>query len=545
MDYSRNIKNYHFQAIINTEKREKIKNQVQLTISHIKGEDGFNMKPIKFPEHEDDGRNLIDLFGMNYSEIERTLLKLGVKNQWPENREIYINNDTTQMILVNFLDHVRFVIKDESSLSKAYQKLVNLHNNFEKISKFEYHKVYGFLNSSPTLLGAGLEIYCEIIIDKLCKHNEINQIIENLDMHVHDYTEKSEVLRVSSRHSLRQTEDEFIEDFYDQVRSLILLNSNFDMYNSEREIFFPDNEHPLAKTYQNQHDFYMYKVSPFGTTINSLMQPFKENPNSELEWIIFNKREYAFYRKFVTAYIQEQQDFDAKADKLTHSSELSYLGSNEAMDRIIRGRITMIRNLNDYPFLASGQADAHSLEKLIVEALKSLKFLSGDYTKNIADFEKDEYNGLNKSKDLSSYPALKTIERGVFRFDDNFIAIVNDVDHIKFNITFEREIVDAYRTITDVVNDFETSLKFSYDRNFGFLTSSPKYLGTGTVVKLELKTNAIAADEIEGKAEKFRCNFGYNSDNLIVFNKSTIGTTSQRILENIMNFIIEVHKLNQ
>jgi hypothetical protein len=77
---------------------------------------------------------------------------------------------------------------------------------------FEYDKFYGYINSYPLLVGAGLEILSEIKLENLINSSEFKNITENMNFDKVEFLNSN--VKTKSIYKLHHTSDlEFCEEF--------------------------------------------------------------------------------------------------------------------------------------------------------------------------------------------------------------------------------------------------------------------------------------------------------------------------------------------
>ena len=90
-------------------------------------------------------------------------------------------------------------------------------------------------------------------------------------------------------------------------------------------------------------------------------------------------------------------------------------------------------------------------------------------------------------------------------------------------------------------NEFFRYLKFNYNKQIGFMTASPIYLGTGMRIELKMKLNKLRFEDVKKKLENTEFVAENNNDGILIINKTTIGESETyllcKLLENVKNII--------
>ena len=79
---------------------------------------------------------------------------------------------------------------------------------------------------------------------------------------------------------------------------------------------------------------------------------------------------------------------------------------------------------------------------------------------------------------------------------ETFKAWVNEEDHLQlFAMDKSGDITEAFRIVTEALEEVEKHLDFSYDDNLGYLTSCPTNIGTGMQASFQVYLPNMANDE--------------------------------------------------
>jgi len=175
---------------------------------------------------------------------------------------------------------------------------------------------------------------------------------------------------------------------------------------------------------------------------------------------------------------------------------------------ILSTRVRVSRNLTGYKF---NSVSTNLEKKEILNLVKSIFF---DNNKN-SDFEFYNISRLSKIQRqfflerhiLSPEMTYKLNFKGLIlkkskkSLDEVLSILINEEDHLKIqSIVAGLDIEKAYKNVVVMEKLLERRLKFAYDKDFGYLTSSPVNLGTALRISTAVHIPAII---ISGKVEEF------------------------------------------
>lgn len=218
---------------------------------------------------------------------------------------------------------------------------------------------------------------------------------------------------------------------------------------------------------------------------------------------------------------------------------------------ILTTRVRTARNLAGYKF---GNINTAPEKKEILQIIKSAFFNNnkseGFDFYNISRLSKIQRQFLVEKYVLSPEMVFKLYSKGLIlkfneeNFDESLSILINEEDHLKVQCVIPGlNIQKAYKEVQSIEKILEKRIKFDFDKDFGYLTSSPANLGSGLKISAMVHIPAII---ISGKIEEFvkklnniGCNirgfFGENSEvvgNIIqISNQISLGKSEKQILE--------------
>lgn len=220
---------------------------------------------------------------------------------------------------------------------------------------------------------------------------------------------------------------------------------------------------------------------------------------------------------------------------------------------VIKSKVEISRNLDGYSF-------PHKLSKDEAEIIK-------DKINNV--LLNSNYDLiLNKISELSAVELDTLLEKGLI--DDEFISnekgyifinydkticiLINSLDHIKIQILGYNGIKKIYDIANDIDDLLEQHLKYSFDKNLGYLTTCPINVGTGLKVTNIVHIPAIdklnQVDDYHKIAHKIGVNFKgvYGKTKSIlgnlyeISNNVTIGRSENNIIKSVESMSKDITK---
>lgn len=218
---------------------------------------------------------------------------------------------------------------------------------------------------------------------------------------------------------------------------------------------------------------------------------------------------------------------------------------NSNNDIVIASKITLVRNLSDTVFVRRMSDDiAKSVSKKVFACIKNSPLGK-------------EFDLINL-QDLSKAKAQSYVEKGLIsdRFisnekansfllskDNDICVMINEEEHIKITAYEQGDnIIQAYNKANDVDDVFINGLKIAFSSRFGFLTSSPMYLGTGLKASLILHLPALNRNNLISRLSSMVNKLGMSlnsafenqaGDIFVLSNLVTLGVTEKASLDNL------------
>eukprot|EP01038_Epipyxis_sp_PR26KG_P012789 gene12789-17146_t len=251
------------------------------------------------------------------------------------------------------------------------------------------------------------------------------------------------------------------------------------------------------------------QTSPFGFTFSNVILNGVRSPSSTIGVVAGDAASYQVFQDLFYPIINRIHDNYDPSSQFHPSSEFSLSSISAIIEqvqkivspRILSTRITVIRNIEQYPFLP-GATDVtrNNVQNLILECMKELSSESaGEYIEFSAIPENRKAGvtqlsnafgiSLDRSPSDSSTNRQWPKNRGVF-IKKPYIIWVNEDDHIRID-TFNTggDFIGSYSKFSEFYTLFEQAIirkgySFAKSRPLGYLSTCPSNLGTAMKLSL-------------------------------------------------------------
>lgn len=218
---------------------------------------------------------------------------------------------------------------------------------------------------------------------------------------------------------------------------------------------------------------------------------------------------------------------------------------NSNNDIVIASKITLVRNLSDTVFVRRMSDEiAKSVSKKVFACIKNSPLGKEFDLINLQDLSKAKAQSYVE-KGLISDRFLSNEKANSFLLskDNDICVMINEEEHIKITAYEQGDnIIQAYNKANDVDDVFINGLKIAFSSRFGFLTSSPMYLGTGLKASLILHLPALNRNNLISRLSSMVNKLGMSlnsafenqaGDIFVLSNLVTLGVTEKASLDNL------------
>jgi len=246
---------------------------------------------------------------------------------------------------------------------------------------------------------------------------------------------------------------------------------------------------------------------------------------------------------------------DSILEKLTENPAPWLSGEGPESFAVLSSRIRLARNLDEFPFPAT--ADADSREKVIdyisaaLEKIKELdkgSFIKSDSISNLS-------RRLLMERHLISPEFMREgAGRGLFLDNAEKISIMlNEEDHIRLQvISSGMSLYECWDTANKIDSELAGLLEYGFDNAFGYLTSCPTNVGTGLRASILIHLPGLVLtreiDKVIGQIARVgmmvRGFYGEGTDvlgNLFqISNQTTLGSTEEEIIDSLVKVTSQI-----
>ena len=231
-----------------------------------------------------------------------------------------------------------------------------------------------------------------------------------------------------------------------------------------------------------------------------------------------------------------------------------YLQNGKDSDVVISSRVRLVRNLNGFKFLTkcSKEEQERILEK-IKEIVPSLGY--GLRYLKLEDIDDVTKLSLVEKRLISPEFVMDNNEKKAIIINDeeNICIMLNEDDHIKLQVfSSGQELENLMNLVIEIDEKIGQLLNYSYNKNFGYLVTSPINIGTGMKASVIVHLPALTYTENLSKVLRVVNNFGMSvkglygegtqnqGDLYLISNNQTIGVTEKEIIANVKNIADKV-----
>ena len=553
-EFNRNVEGYTINNI--SKNHNVVRNLLDKEILKMKKEGYFDESFQEIYNYND----LIEKENKIKDEIDY-MEKIGFINEFynESDKAIFSNSDNTVMILINFSNHFKLIMKGKKENNKnldivdLYNKGLNIMKRISLFIEFMNSK-YGYITSNISLIGSGFRIYGKL--DNVNLTN-LEEEVKNLNFTKFNISNNS-IETYQDYHLNEVNHIEFMTKFFGKFYSLLKLskeNISIDINKLNLK-----EKNPIKSAYDSSFDKLKHLISPYGRNLNDILEYYKKDEKNNYP-ILFDKYEYYSFYPFISEYILQSQNFNineknhiSKPEDLKKNPQLT----NNEIERLKNCTINVYRNFSNHPFSCNPyyKDNIENIENEIIKIINQIKgknniatyypLESKEAKKFIKDFNIPILYNENMKNLYINYPK----NRGIIKFNyDNLFGIINDMDHFKLYFHIEKiengeQLLQYFINIIEILNIIGREINFEFNKKFGYLTSNPHFIGNGMRIQIDLKLNNLN-DEIntlnDNKDFKWeKINDGYiRLENLIY-----IGVSEVEMLCNLISYIKQLIEMD-
>lgn len=231
-----------------------------------------------------------------------------------------------------------------------------------------------------------------------------------------------------------------------------------------------------------------------------------------------------------------------------------YLQNGKDSDVVISSRVRLVRNLNGFKFLSKCSKEE---QEKILEKIKEIVPSLGYGLKYLKLEDIDDVTKLSLVEKHLISPEFVTdnnVKKAIIVNDEETICIIlNEDDHIKLQVfSSGQELENLMNLAIEIDEKMGEILDYSYNKNFGYLATSPINIGTGMKASVIVHLPALTYTGNLSKVLRIVNNFGMSvkgiygegtqnqGDMYLISNNQTIGVTEKEIIANVKNIAEKV-----
>ena len=222
-------------------------------------------------------------------------------------------------------------------------------------------------------------------------------------------------------------------------------------------------------------------------------------------------------------------------------------------DVVISTRVRIARNIEGFNFPEKADVDTRSeIVDTIFEAVEKLPMRKKVYKSEIENLSEKEKKILLERKMLT-FESLFDFECGViFEENEGYSILLNEEDHLHIQcLEPGLNLSKCWKVTEKLEEQLAKFLKFSFNNDLGYLTSSPANVGTGLKASVYLDlTGAFLTGQLSGIIHSAKVSGhsidpesgeqDYKGSRYILCNKQTLGISETESIKDFEGFVADV-----
>ena len=487
--------------------------------------------------------------------------KIGFVNEYynESDKAIFSNDNNTVMILINFSNHFKLLIKGKKennnnlNIVDLYNKGLNIMKRISLFLEFMNGK-YGYITSNISLLGNGFRIYGKL--DNV-NFNNLEEEIENLNFTNFKISNNS-IETYQDYHLNEVNHIEFMIKFFGKFYTLLKLSKENKSIDINKLNFKEKN--PIQSAYDLSFDKLKHLISPYGRNINDLLEYYKKDEKNNYP-ILFDKYEYYSFYPFISEYILQSQNFNINEKNHISKPEGSKTNlqlTNNEIEKLKNFTVNVYRNFSNHPFACNPfyKDNVENIENEIIKIINQINSKNNFATyyslesKEAKKLIKDYNIPLLYDEKMKNFYINYPKNRGIIKFNfDNLFGIINDIDHFKLYCHIEKiengeQLIQYFINIIEILNEIGREINFEFNKKFGYLTSNPHFIGNGMRIQIDLKLNNLNEEiNILNENKDFKWE-KINDSYIRLENLISIGISEVEMLCNLIVYIKQLIEMD-
>ncbi len=237
-----------------------------------------------------------------------------------------------------------------------------------------------------------------------------------------------------------------------------------------------------------------------------------------------------------------------------------YLQNGKDSDVVVSSRIRLVRNLSGFKYIykctkIEQEKILESIKEIVPSLGYGLKYIDLDDIDDITKVSLVEKH-LISPEFISDNKIRKAI---IINDEENICIMINEDDHIKLQVfSSGQELENLMNLVIEIDEKIGEMLNYSYNKNFGYLATSPINIGTGMRASVIVHLPALALTGNLSKILRIINNMGMSikgiygegtqnvGDLYQISSNQTIGVTEKEIISSIKSItekVIEQERL--
>ena len=201
---ARNLAQFNF--YINEVQLEKLEKLIEENLTQI----GYGLKYIKLKD-------------LNEQEIQILKEKGLIPEEANKKSSILVNDDENICILINYENHLNLqVFTSGSEIKEITDLCIEIDEKIQEIFDISKSEKYGFLTTSPTVVGTGMRLTITLHVPALVKTNNIQKLKNSVRQYGIEIIKKQDdIYQITNKRTLGITEENIVKNLYSISKKII------------------------------------------------------------------------------------------------------------------------------------------------------------------------------------------------------------------------------------------------------------------------------------------------------------------------------------
>lgn len=237
IELSRNIVEFPFETKCTKSDKELILKKFSDSVKKI----GYGLNVLKLKDMDEITKESL---------VEKKLISKELSKRNDDYLAIAINEEENICIVINDVNHFKIqVFSAGLQIEESLNLITEIDQKMEKIFNYAYSEKYGFLTSSPGLVGTGMKVYVYMHLLSIVTTRNLRKIIKLINdfgmnissLDLNDKDSKSDIFVISNKQTLGLSESEIVNNVKIIVQQVIEQERLARKFSEKQGVYLEDN----------------------------------------------------------------------------------------------------------------------------------------------------------------------------------------------------------------------------------------------------------------------------------------------------------------